>query len=257
MISDLKFNDSTNMLAGLQEKKILIWMNPTVVFTDKDLLQKNILDLEINDLGKSPYLINFIGNIITVRRSDGCLIPCAVPPFAAGIYKCINENKWDKAIKLCRILKDEHLWSLLAGLSASSKNFYVSEISYSEISEPEKVLFLNEIRNETNPQVKNALMTLFNGNPRDALLNFSQNGFIFRAIMTYLSLFQFDKALDLAVKNKTHIDTVLGYRQRYLEKTERKESDPKYLKQLAEVEIDWQHIRDKVKEDYEKERRVK
>uniref|UniRef100_A0AC34QZP6 Uncharacterized protein n=1 Tax=Panagrolaimus sp. JU765 TaxID=591449 RepID=A0AC34QZP6_9BILA len=72
--------------------------------------------------------------------------------------------------------------------------------------------------------------------------------------MTCLSLFQFDKALDLAVKSKMHVDTVLGYRQRYLEKTGRKETDPKYLKQLAEVEIDWQHIQEKVKEDYEKEK---
>ena len=78
-------------------------------------------------------------------------------------------------------------------------------------------------------------MTLFNGNARDAQLNLAQNGHIFRAIMTYLSMFQFDKALDLAVKNKAHIDTVLGYRQKYLEKTGRKENDSRFLKQLAEV----------------------
>ncbi|KAE9554173.1 hypothetical protein FO519_002594 [Halicephalobus sp. NKZ332] len=257
MMTDIKFNDSTNMLGGLQERKILIWTNPSVVFVDKDLLQKSIVELEMNDLGKSPYITAFVGNVTTIRRSDGCLVPCSVPPFASGIYSCIEKNKWDKAIKLCRILKNDVFWSMLASLSATSKNFYVAEIAYGELSEPEKVLFLNEIRNEKNPQVKNALMTLFNGNSRDSELSLAQNGFTFRSIMTCLSLFQFEKALDLATKNKIHIDTVLGYRQRYLEKTGRKENDSKFLKQLAEVEIDWHHIREKVREDYEKEKRVK
>lgn len=43
------------------------------------------------------------------------------------------------------------------------------------------------------------------------------------------------RALELALKSKTHLDTVLGYRQRYLEKTGRKENDPKYLKQMSQV----------------------
>uniref|UniRef100_A0AC35FJS9 Intraflagellar transport protein 80 homolog n=1 Tax=Panagrolaimus sp. PS1159 TaxID=55785 RepID=A0AC35FJS9_9BILA len=257
MITDIRFNDVTNMLTGLQDRKLLVWTNPSVVYTDKDLLQRSTTELEVQDLGKSPYLLSFVGNVITIRRSDGCLIPCAVPPYAAGIIKCADNSKWDQAIRLCRLLKDDCLWAMLAGLSAASKNFYVAEIAYGELSEPEKVFFLNEIRNESNPQIKNALMTLFNGNSRDAQLNLAQNGHIFRAIMTYLSMFQFDKALDLAVKNKIHVDTVLGYRQKYLEKTGRKENDSRFLKQLAEVEIDWEHIQEKVKEDYEKEKRVK
>uniref|UniRef100_A0A7E4VJE4 WD_REPEATS_REGION domain-containing protein n=1 Tax=Panagrellus redivivus TaxID=6233 RepID=A0A7E4VJE4_PANRE len=257
MVTDIMFNTSTNMLAGLQERKLLIWTNPSVVFTDKDLLQRSIAELEVEDLGKSPYLISFVGNVITIRRSDGCLIPCAVPPYPAGILNCVNGNKWDQAIRLCRILKDEVLWALLASLAAANKNFFVAEIAYGELSEPEKVIFLNEIRSETNPQIKSALMTLFNGNARDAQLNLAQNGHTFRAIMTCLSLFQFDKALDMAVRTKTHVDTVVGYRQKYLEKTGRKENDPKFLKQLAEVEIDWQHIQEKIKEEYDKERIAK
>lgn len=113
-------------------------------------------------------------------------------------------------------------------------------------------MYLNEIRNESNQQIKNALMTLFNGNSRDAQLNLAQNGHIFKAIMTCISMFQFDKALDLAVKSKSFIDVVLGYRQKYLEQTGRKENDSKYLRQLADIEIDWQHIQETIKEENEK-----
>lgn len=61
----------------------------------------------------------------------------------------------------------------------------------------------------------------------------------------------------MAVKHKMHIDTVLGYRLRYLEETGRKENDSKYLKQLSNVEIDWQHIRENIKLDIEKDQKIK
>jgi intraflagellar transport protein 80 len=65
------------------------------------------------------------------------------------------------------------------------------------------------------------------------------------------------RALELAVKHKMHIDTVLGYRNRYLDETGRKENDAKFLKQLSAVEVDWSHIREKIKLDKEKEHKIK
>ena len=38
---------------------------------------------------------------------------------------------------------------------------------------------------------------------------FSKAGFVFRAILLNIYLHQWEKALDLAVKRKTHVDTVL------------------------------------------------
>lgn len=37
------------------------------------------------------------------------------------------------------------------------------------------------------------------------------------------------RALELAVKHKTHVDTVLGYRQRYLERFDKKEKNKRFL----------------------------
>jgi intraflagellar transport protein 80 len=36
-------------------------------------------------------------------------------------------------------------------------------------------------------------------------------------------------ALDLAVKHKTHLDTVVAYRKRYLDRFERPETNKKFL----------------------------
>uniref|UniRef100_A0A915EGZ9 IFT80/172/WDR35 TPR domain-containing protein n=1 Tax=Ditylenchus dipsaci TaxID=166011 RepID=A0A915EGZ9_9BILA len=75
--------------------------------------------------------------------------------------------------------------------------------------------------------------------------------------MVNLAMFKFDRALELALKSNSHLDTVLGYRQRFLEQTGRRETDPKFLKHLSQVEIDWPHIREKIQEDEEKERRAR
>ena len=39
----------------------------------------------------------------------------------------------------------------------------------------------------------------------------------------------FFRALDIAVKHKTHVDTVLGFRERYMKKCNKKESNKKFL----------------------------
>ena len=39
----------------------------------------------------------------------------------------------------------------------------------------------------------------------------------------------YDRALELAVKHKTHVDTVLAHRQKYLENFDRKETSKRFL----------------------------
>lgn len=57
------------------------------------------------------------------------------------------------------------------------------------------------------------------------------------------------------MKSGTHLDTVLGYRQRYLELLGLKENEPKFLKHLAQVEVDWPHIFEKIHEEEQREQR--
>lgn len=45
----------------------------------------------------------------------------------------------------------------------------------------------------------------------------------------------FCRALDLALKHKIHVDTVCAYRQKYLEESDRKETNKKFLQQYNEV----------------------
>lgn len=50
----------------------------------------------------------------------------------------------------------------------------------------------------------------------------------YRAIKLNIKLYKWDRALEIAVNNKTHVDTVVGYRQRFLEMYKRPENNEKF-----------------------------
>lgn len=56
--------------------------------------------------------------------------------------------------------------------------------------------------------------------------------------MTSPFLFDF-RALELAVKHKTHVDTVLAYRQKFLEDFGKKETSKQFLQYAEGVSILW------------------
>jgi intraflagellar transport protein 80 len=50
----------------------------------------------------------------------------------------------------------------------------------------------------------------------------------------------------LALKHKTHIDTVIGYRAKYLKEWNKTENNPKFIKFSEGVEVDWEKIKAKI-----------
>ncbi|VDN53941.1 unnamed protein product [Dracunculus medinensis] len=252
MITKICFNDTSNILAGLQDNQLIIWTYPGVVFVDRDLLPKIIINKECRDFGRSQQIISFIGNHISIRRSDGCLVPCGIPPFAVILISYIHSLKWDQAITLCRKMKEEHLWAILAAMAVDLNNFYAAEIAYAALDEVEKVNYLSSFRTLTSKEAKLAMMHGFKGNISKAESMFIQSGDFFKAIMLNISMFRWQRALELAIKYNMHLDTVIGYRQKFLQEFGRKETDKTFLQHLSEVEIDWECIQEKIRNEEQK-----
>ena len=59
MVSNIHFNNNTNMLAAFRERKVVVWSLPSVVFTDRELLAKTTIELETEDMGKSAFIIGY------------------------------------------------------------------------------------------------------------------------------------------------------------------------------------------------------
>eukprot|EP00752_Nemacystus_decipiens_P011443 g10162.t1 len=68
-----------------------------------------------------------------------------------------------------------------------------------------------------------------------------------------IRLFRWSRALELAVQHKTHVDTVLGYRQAFLKEGGKEETDKRFLQFASEVPVDWEVITAKKEKEREDE----
>jgi intraflagellar transport protein 80 len=68
-----------------------------------------------------------------------------------------------------------------------------------------------------------------------------------------LRLFRWARALDLAVKYKSHLDTVLAYRQKYLQEFSKTETNPRFLQLAEQVTYEWDTIKAKEEQELDDE----
>ena len=74
--------------------RLTVYLYPSVIFVDKSLLGRTMIERDASEFGKRPSLINFVGNHISIRRADGSLITTAVSPYPAVIYKNATANRY-------------------------------------------------------------------------------------------------------------------------------------------------------------------
>ncbi|KAK5967559.1 Intraflagellar transport protein 80 [Trichostrongylus colubriformis] len=247
-VEQLLFNDVTNMLVGIGDSRIVIWPAVEIAFVDRSLLERSVMEKQVTGLGKFPVLRSFTGSTVTLRRSDGSVITTLVPPFASSLLQNVSQSKWDQAIRLCRQVKNDAIWAVLAGLSTAAKHLYTSEIAYGVLEEVEKAAMLSKTRSQSNREVSSAKTALLAGKINEAEALFERGRSIFQAVMLNIILLRWTRAIDLAIKHNSYLEIVMGYRQRYLEKLGRKETDKTFLRHMGEVEIDFDHIREAVAE---------
>ena len=107
-----------------------------------------------------------------------------------------------------------------------------------------KVEYVQFIRSIPSEEGRQAELALFRRQPEESerILLQANLPLVYRAIKMNLNIFRWTRALDLAVKYKTHIDTVLGYRQKYLSDFQREETNSKFLQYFKQVNFDWNDI---------------
>lgn len=75
----------------------------------------------------------------------------------------------------------------------------------------------------------------------------------YRAIKLNIKLYRWEKALDIAVNNKTHIDTVIAYRKRFLEQYSKEETNEKFKQYSSQIEVNWETVKTKIRADKDRE----
>ena len=229
------------------------------------------------EFGKYPVITSFENNSVSVRKGDGSLVTTGVSPYPAILHGYVTSQHWDDATKLCRFVKvkrrtfhticqchhdyitfqDSVLWACLAGMAVHAKHLDTAEVAYAAIQEADKVYYIQYIKELPLKEARAAEMSVMTGNYQDAENMLLQSGLVFRAIVLNIYLHQWEKALDLAIKNKTHVDTVLAYRLKYLARCDKEENNTKYTQYMKEVEVDWDKINEKIEEEHKRERELK
>ncbi|XP_048718711.1 intraflagellar transport protein 80 homolog isoform X2 [Caretta caretta] len=254
MAHTLAWNDTSNILCGLQDTRFTVWYYPNTVYVDKDLLPKTLYEKDASEYSKNPQIVRFVGNQVTIRRADGSLIHLNISPYPAILHEYVSSSKWEDAVRLCRFVKDQTMWACLAAMAVANKDMTTAEIAYASIGDIDKVQYINSIKELPSKESRMAHILLFSGNIQDAEMLLLQAGLIYQAIQVNISLYNWDRALELAVKHKTHVDTVLGYRQKFLEDFGKKETNKRFLQYAEGLEVDWDKIKAKIEMEIAKER---
>ena len=61
MVISVAWNTEANMLAALQDTRLTVYLYPSVIFVDKGLLGRTVIERDASEFGKRPTLVNFVG----------------------------------------------------------------------------------------------------------------------------------------------------------------------------------------------------
>ncbi|XP_045128913.1 intraflagellar transport protein 80 homolog [Portunus trituberculatus] len=254
MVQSLCWNDGANMLAALQDSKFTVWFYPAVVFVDRDMLQATAMERDAVEYGKNAVVDSFLDSVVTVRRADGSLVTTSITPYPALLHNYVTAKRWDDAVRLARFVKDDIVWACLAAMATAHKELITAEVAYAAINQAEKVQYIRYIKEIPIKEVRVAEMAMLGGHIGDAEATLVQSGLHFRAIMLNLMTYNFERALQLAIRHKTHVDTVVAYRKRYLARFNKPETSKIFQQYEKQVNIDWKTINEKIAMEYQRER---
>merc|ERR1712232_39712 len=129
------------------------------------------------------------------------------------------------------------------------------EIALAAIEEVDKVQFVSHINEMADEVLRHAELALFCKIPEEALNILLQNKRIYRAIKMNIRLHHWGEALELAMKNQTHVDTVLAYRQRHLQQMKHVETNEQFKQWAQQIPVEWETVKKKVQMEKDEEQR--
>ena len=174
-------------------------------------------------------------------------------PYPRVLYEHIDKADFEKAIRLCRFVKEHTLWATLAAMGIYQRELNTVEIALAAIDEADKVQFINYVKELPSEPARNAALAVYQKKIPEAEQILLQARLYYRAIKLNIKMYKWDRALEIALQNKTHVDTVIAYRKRFLQMYGKEETNDK-MKQLAkDLNVDMEVVKTKIRADKGKE----
>ncbi|KAI9009520.1 WD40-repeat-containing domain protein [Gaertneriomyces semiglobifer] len=257
MVETFAWNADSDILVAMMDYKFVIWYYPNVVFIDEDIAPLTKVEKDAVLVGKSAQIVNFSGTQCILRRADGAVVAAGnLTPLPALLQEFAQKKRWEAAIRLCRYVNMKELWACLAAMAVHGQDLNTAEVAYAAIDEIAKVEYITYIRDMPSMEAQAAELALLRRQPQEAESILIAANLIFKAIRMWISLFNWDRALELAVKYKTHVDTVLYFRARYLKSLGKLETNRKFIQYAQSVPVDAEKVKAKLTVEEERERTV-
>lgn len=104
-MQSLYWNTDYNILAAIQDVRLVVWYTPGAACFSQQLLRLSSLQYDSADLGRGPKVTGFNGTAVLIRRADGSLLNIPISPYATVLHDYIMSNKWNEALDLCRMVQ--------------------------------------------------------------------------------------------------------------------------------------------------------
>ena len=249
MVDSFQWNDNNDMLTALTDGQLKTWFYPNTIYVDRELMNKAMSIKSATDVGKLGQIMQFNGNIVNIRRLDGSLATLGISPYPKMLYEHVDKADFEKAIRMCRFVKEPTLWACLAAMSIYCRELNTVEIALAAIDEADKVQYINYIKDLPSEPSRNAALALYCKKYDEAQQILLGARLFYRAIKMNIKLYKWERALQIAVENRTHVDTVIAYRMRYLQQMKREETNQKFIEYGKDLPLDWENIKQKIKAD--------
>ena len=128
-------------------------------------------------------------------------------------------------------------------MSIYQRELNTVEIALAAIDEADKVQFINYIKELPSEPARNAALAVYQKKLPEAEQILLQARLYYRSIKLNIKLYKWDRALEIAVNNKTHVDTVVAYRKRFLTMYKKEETNEKFKQFSKDFDVDWETIK--------------
>merc|ERR1712224_1054786 len=135
MVDTFMWNDTTDQLIAYIDEKLVTYIYPSVVFVDKDLLEKTLHKKACNDAGKYAQITAFYGSTCVIRKADGSDLVMVTTPYPQLLYSHFEKGQWEQAVRLCRYVKTPEMWAALAAMAMQSRALDTVEVALAAIDE--------------------------------------------------------------------------------------------------------------------------
>ncbi|CAK9811983.1 Intraflagellar transport protein 80 homolog [Anthophora quadrimaculata] len=236
MAQDIAWATDANVLAAMLDATLSVWLCPNCVhYSDRKIIRKTRIDKESSEFGKQPSIANVYNGMVMIRRGDGALVASSFYTFFISLHQHILNKRWKEAVSLCRIAQNEILWTCMAVMATDNKELNAAEEAYAAISRYDKVDYIQYIKSLPNRTERLAEMALLSGDLLTAEGILLQNGLIEEAIRINIEIYNWNRALELAIRHKKQLDEVLNARKKYLHVINKKETNQSFLAYITNV----------------------